>query len=111
MTNRPGRPRPQQRMTPDQLRDLIARAGITQARAAELAGVQLRTMQHYLMGDRPIPLSVSGLLCLSCIWLGAPAGMLEPWLPPGVVVTPHRGQEALSVRSSSSRRSSSPARS
>lgn len=84
MTNHPGR-KPgsaQLRMTPDQLRDLIARAGITQARAAELAGVQLRTMQQYLAGDRAMPLSASGLLCSSLVIMGAPADLLLPWLPP-----------------------------
>lgn len=86
MTNHPGREpgSVQQRMTPEQLRDLIARAGITQARAAELAGVKERTMRQYLAGDRTMPLSASGLLCLSCIWLGFPVGILAPWLPPAV---------------------------
>jgi transcriptional regulator with XRE-family HTH domain len=84
MTNHPRRPAAQRRMSPDELRDLIARAGITQARAAELAGVKLRTMQQYLAGDREMPLSASGLLALSCILLGGPAPLLAPWLPPGV---------------------------
>ena len=84
MSNHPGR-KPgsaQQRMTPEQLRDLIQRAGITQARAAELAGVAERTMRQYLAGDRAMPLSASGLLCLSLIMLGGPAGLLSPWLHP-----------------------------
>lgn len=83
MTNHPGR-KPgsaQRRMTPEALRDLIARAGITQARAAELAGVKLRTMQQYLAGDRAMPASASGLLCMSCIAIGGPAGLLAPYLP------------------------------
>jgi transcriptional regulator with XRE-family HTH domain len=86
MPNHPGR-KPgsaQQRMTPEQLRDLIARAGLTQARAANLAGVADRTMRQYLAGDRAMPLSASGLLCLSCITLGSPAGLLAPWLPADV---------------------------
>ena len=89
MTNHPGR-RPgsaQQRMTPEQLRDLIKRAGITQARAADLAGVSTRAVEQYLAPEgtpahRRIPLSVSGLLCLSLILLGGPAGLLAPWLHP-----------------------------
>lgn len=68
-------------MTPGELADLIGRAGITQARAAELAGVKLRTMQQYLAGDRAMPLSASGLLAMSCICLGGPPGMLAPYLP------------------------------
>lgn len=84
MTNHPGREpgSVQLRMTPEQLRDLIERAGLTQARAAVLAGVKERTMRQYLAGDRAIPLSASGLLCVSCIMLGAPVGALAPWLPP-----------------------------
>lgn len=83
MTNHPGR-KPgslQQRMTPEALRDLIERADITQARAAELAGVAERTMRQYLAGDRAMPLSASGLLAVSCIMLGAPAGMLARYMP------------------------------
>lgn len=82
MTNHPGR-KPGSaplRMTPEQLRDLIARAGITQSRAADLAGVQLRTMQQYLAGDRAMPVSASALLCVSLVILGAPVGLLAPWL-------------------------------
>lgn len=71
-------------MTPEVLRGCIARAGITQARAAELAGVQLRTMQQYLAGDRAMPLSASGLLCVSLVILGAPVGLLAPYMPADV---------------------------
>lgn len=83
MTNHPGR-KPgsaQRRMTPDQLRDLIVRAGITQERAAALAGVEQRTLERYLAGSRAMPLSASGLLCLSFIIIGAPVGLLTAWLP------------------------------
>ena len=83
MVNHPGR-KPgsaQRRMTPEQLRDLISRAGITQERAAALAGVEQRTLERYLAGSRAMPLSASGLLCLSCITLGAPVGLLTAWLP------------------------------
>jgi hypothetical protein len=67
-------------MTPAQHRDQIARAGITQARAAELARVERRTMERYLAGDRAMPLSASGLLCVSLVILGAPVELLAPWL-------------------------------
>lgn len=84
MVNHPGRAPGSaagpQRMTPDQLRDIIERAGITQARAAELAGVGLRTMQQYLAGDRAMPVSASGLLVVSLALLGAPVGLLAPWV-------------------------------
>ena len=86
MTNHPGRTpsHEPQRMTPGELRDLRARAGLTQTRAAELAGVALRTMQQYEAGDRKMPRSASGLLCMSCIVLGAPIGMFAAWLPEAV---------------------------
>ena len=93
MPNHPGR-KPgsaQLRMTPAQLRDLIERAGITQARAAELAGVKERTLRQYLAGDRAMPLSASGLLCLSLILLGAPSGLMAPWLPAEVAAALGRG--------------------
>ena len=61
-------------MTPEELRDLIERAGITQTYAADLAGVALRTMQQYLAGKTRIPRSVSGLLV---VWLHR-----RDWLPP-----------------------------
>jgi hypothetical protein len=84
MRNHPGRDpgSVQLRMTPEHLRDLIGRAGLTQDRAAVLAGVKGRIMRQYLSGDRAIPLSASGLLCVSFIMLGAPVGLLSPWLPP-----------------------------
>lgn len=68
-------------MTPDQLRDLIARAGMTQERAAALAGVEQRTLERWLAGSRAMPLSASGLLCVACVMLGAPVGIVSPWLP------------------------------
>jgi transcriptional regulator with XRE-family HTH domain len=74
----------QRRMTPADLRAVIDSAGITQQRAADLAGVKLRTMQQYLAGDRAMPLSASGLLCSSLLILGAPADLLLPWMPPAV---------------------------
>lgn len=57
----------------------------TQARAAELARVELRTMERYISGDRAMPLSVSSLLCLSLVVLGAPVALLAPWLRADVV--------------------------
>ena len=84
MSNHPGRPKPgaaqPRRMTPQQLRDIIDRAGLTQQQAADLAGVALGTMKQYLAGLRAMPQSASGLLCLSLIVLGGPAGLLAPWL-------------------------------
>lgn len=88
MTNHPGR-KPgsaQRRMTPDQLRDMRARAGLTQQRSADLAGAALRTYQQWEAGDRAMPLSASGLLLLSCNLMGLlPAVMIEPFVSPEVV--------------------------
>lgn len=83
MTNHPNRgPRGPARLTPAELADLRARSGITQSRAAELSGAALRTYQQWEAGDRAMPLSASGLLCVSCIILGLmPVGFLAPWLP------------------------------
>ena len=97
MTNHPGR-KPgssQRRMTPEQLRDLIARAQLTQAQAAELAGVADRTMRQYLAGDRAMPTSASGLLCASLIMLGGPALLLAPWLPMTVAQKFERDDEPV----------------
>lgn len=91
MTNHPGRKPGSaiRRMTSAQLRDLLARSQITQARAASLAGVSDRTLRQYLepegaTGHRAMPASASGLLCMSLITLGAPAGLLAPWLHPDI---------------------------
>ena len=86
MTNHPGRTpgSAQERMTPEIMGDIIKRMDITQERAAELSGVALRTMKGYLAGDRKIPRSASGLLAVSCILLGAPAGLLLPYLPASI---------------------------
>lgn len=84
MPNHPGRPKPGSaqplRMTPQQLRDIIDRAGLTPQQAADLAGITVRTLDQYRAGERQIPLSVSGLLCLSLSVLGGPVGLLAPWL-------------------------------
>lgn len=87
MTNHPGRkPGPAWRMAPAQLRALLADANLTQSRAAELVGVDVRTMERYLAGSRAIPPSVSGLLCLLLIVTGTPALPLVQWLHPDVAV-------------------------
>lgn len=42
-------------------------------------------MERYISGDRAMPLSVSSLLCLSLVVLGAPVALLAPWLRADVV--------------------------
>lgn len=52
------------RMLPGELRAMIRQAGITQAAAAELAGISPRAIRQYLAGHRPIPQPVSRLLAV-----------------------------------------------
>ena len=88
MPNHPGRQSGSAhplRMTPTELRDLLARSTLTQQQAADLAGVALPTMKQYLSGLRPMPESAAGLLCLSLAVLGAPPGLMAPWVQPGVI--------------------------
>jgi transcriptional regulator with XRE-family HTH domain len=82
--HKPGSAQPL-RMTPAQLRDLLARSNLTQQQAADLAGVALGTLKQYLRdpeqpGARAMPASASGLLCLSLAILGAPSGLMAPWV-------------------------------
>lgn len=87
MTNHPGRKPGSDdgwpiRMTPEQLRDIRSRCGLTQTQAAELCGsAALRTYQQWEAGDRAMPMSASGLLCCAVILLGMPPEPLAPWLP------------------------------
>lgn len=83
MTNHPGRApgSAQQRMTPADLRALLERAELTQARAAALAGVKLRTMQQYLAGDREMPQSASGSLCMALLLTLDGSLPVGQWLP------------------------------
>ena len=84
MTNHPGRNLwSAKRMTPEELRDLIERADITQTRAADIIGISLRTMQQYIAGDRPIPLSVSRHLCAALIIIGKRMAVRQ-WLHPDI---------------------------
>ena len=52
-------------MTPTSLRAQLARLGLTTGAAARLVGVEPRTMQRYLAGDREIPEPVVRLLRLA----------------------------------------------
>lgn len=42
-------------MSADELRALLLKAGLSQLRAAELLGVNPRTMRRYCLGETPIP--------------------------------------------------------
>jgi predicted transcriptional regulator len=45
-------------MTPRELKRSLARAGLSQAKAARLIGLTVRSMSRYIAGDVPIPRTV-----------------------------------------------------
>jgi len=51
-------------MTPDQIRDTLNRLELTTTRAAQLVGVDDRTMRKWLAGERGMPEPVIRLLRL-----------------------------------------------
>ena len=57
--------------SPDYLRELLARAGLTQTRAALLLGISARTLRDYLAGEYSCPYPVQ--FCLECLG-AAPMG-------------------------------------
>lgn len=79
--------------TPAELRALISAAGITQARAADLARVSLRTVQQWLGGGTPAPPAAVELLCLAIVAEGLrQAGpWLVPWVSPALRALAYRG--------------------
>lgn len=108
MTNHPGRAArgwDLHPISPEELRDLIEAAGITQAEAARRCHASERTMRQWLAGDRAMPLTASEGLALSLMWPGStrlvqPDLMLaERWLRPqfaGLILSwaPSRGLPA-----------------
>lgn len=55
------------RATPEYLRTLIGRAGLTQERAAELLGVHPVTMRRWLFHDRKVVPPYSAQVCLELL--------------------------------------------
>jgi len=56
------------RLTPEELRELLDQAAITQSRAAELCHASLRTMQQWLAPvGNSIPRASSELLCMALV--------------------------------------------
>lgn len=80
--------------TPAELRALIQAAHITQARAADLARVSLRTVQQWLGGGTPAPAAAVELLCLAIVAEGLrpPGPWLVPWVSPSLRALAYRGQ-------------------
>lgn len=42
-------------MTPQDLRDMLSRLGLSQAGAAKALGITTRAVEHWIAGTRPIP--------------------------------------------------------
>ena len=89
MTNHPNRPRPRAWITPpaDVIRELRARAGITQAQCAEMTRAALRTWEQWERGDRRMPAATMELWCIA-LAVGtvahgpyiAPGDWMRPWV-------------------------------
>lgn len=82
MTNHPNRSRPRAWLTPpaDVIRELRARAGITQVQAAEMTRAALRTWEQWERGDRRMPAATMELWCIA-LAVGTVAH--GPYVPPG----------------------------
>jgi hypothetical protein len=69
------------KITPPALYSMIAKADITQARAAYLCHASTRSMEQWLAGDKGMPRSATALLAWSLYWLGLLAAEdVRPWL-------------------------------
>lgn len=82
MTNHPNRSRPRAWITPpaDVIRELRARAGITQVQAAEMTRAALRTWEQWEAGARRMPAATMELWCIA-LAVGTVAH--GPYVPPG----------------------------
>lgn len=55
-------------MTPEDLRAMLTRAGLPSGyAAAPVLGVPMRTVQHWLSGERAISASAAELVCISLV--------------------------------------------
>jgi DNA-binding transcriptional regulator YiaG len=76
---------------PDELREALDRAGLTQAQAAARCHVAVRTMRQWLQGRSAMPLAASELLMLSMAWppgtstIKPHVSTLRRWLRPEFV--------------------------
>lgn len=72
---------------------MIETAGLTQARAADLCHVSLRTMQQWLAGATPATPAAVELLCLAIVAEGLrqPGPWLQPWVTPALRAMAYRG--------------------
>jgi hypothetical protein len=69
------------KITPAALYAMLAKADITQARAAHICHAGLRSMEQWLAGDKGMPRSATALLAWSLYWLGLlEAQDVRPWI-------------------------------
>jgi DNA-binding XRE family transcriptional regulator len=69
------------KITPNNLRELLAKAGVTQARAAHLCHSSTRSIEQWIAGDRAMPRSATAMLIWSLYFLGkATMEDVRPWL-------------------------------
>jgi hypothetical protein len=74
-------------MTPDDLRALLDRAGLPSGyAAAPVLGVRMRTLQHWLSGERPISTGSAELVCIAMVAeQHIPAGRwMRQWVRPSI---------------------------
>jgi hypothetical protein len=74
-------------MTPDDLRALLDRAGLPSGyAAAPVLGVPMRTVQHWLSGERSISAGAAELVCIALAAEGhIPAGRwMRQWVRPSI---------------------------
>jgi DNA-binding transcriptional regulator YiaG len=74
-------------MTPDDLRTLLDRAGLPSGyAAAPVLGVPMRTVQHWLSGERSISAQAAELVCIVLVaeqYVPA-GGWMRQWVRPSV---------------------------
>ena len=72
------------RMTPAELRAIIDAAGISTARAAQLAAVGERALLGFTIGALNVgelPAPASRLLCIHLLFEGLAVDLARPWVP------------------------------
>ena len=82
------------RMTPAELRAIIDAAGITTARAAEMACISESGLLSALAHWYSIPSPSSRLLCINLLFAGLATDLARPWVPDelAAVLAPKRAE-------------------
>jgi hypothetical protein len=74
-------------MTPDDLRTMLDRAGLPSGyAAARVLGVPMRTVQHWLSGERSVSAGAAELVCIALVAEGCiPTGRwMRQWVRPSI---------------------------